>query len=255
MKCWTFIAFLFLSLFKNVFCTDTNLQMIQTFTEVQNKLNEIQRSANVMSDTHPDPELDLLQMFKPIIDKIHQLKYFDIEHSLRQISNESEYVLNPLMKFSTAKNQIDKFYNTLENFANQKVFVDEVKIDEWLSGHNSETHLDILHELIVSPNRSDSLPFKLYLALWYQVIISFEKICTFLKRDEFNFSTGWKTFMFTWTISTSSHLQPLQCHCVDRNQRICNDSILLHDYETFRSRKFHYRSVTAINLPEQLTKN
>ena len=172
MKCWTFIAFLFLSLFKSVFCTDTNLQMIQTFTEVQNKLNEIQRSANVMSDTHPDPELDLLQMFKPIVDKIRQLKYFDIEHSLRQISNESEYVLNPLMKFSTAKNQIDKFYNTLENFANQKVFVDEVKIDEWLSGHNSETHLDILHELIVSPNRTDSLPFKLYLALWYQVILS-----------------------------------------------------------------------------------
>ena len=184
MKCWTFIAFL-LSVFKIVFCTDTNLQVIKTFTEVQNVLNEIQKSANVMSDSHPDPELDLLKMFKPIISKIDQLEIFDIENSLRPIANESEYVLNQFMKFSTAKNQIEKFYTTLANFVNQNVFVDEVKIDEWLSGHNSASHLEILHEIIASPNRLDSLPYKLYLALWYQVIISgfFDE---FLKAKEIN---------------------------------------------------------------------
>ena len=180
MKSSAFIAF-FLSTLKIVFCE--NIQVIQTFTEVQKLLGQIQNDANMIS--HPDPEFELLQMFKPVVDKIEELKVFDIEDTIRQIGNDSEFVLNPVMKFSIATNQIKNFYATFEDFVNQKVYVDEVKIDEWLNGHNAKVHLETLHEVIAPQNRSDSLPYKLYLTLWYQVIFSTFLLIILLKMYTF----------------------------------------------------------------------
>ena len=234
MKSSAFIAILFYAC-EIVYCE--NIQVIQTFTNVQKLVSQIQSDANIIS--HPDPEFELLQMFKPVVAKIEELQVFDIDDTIRQIGNDSEFVLNPVMKFSIATNQIKNFYATFEDFVNQKVYVDEVKIDEWLNGHNAKVHLETLHEVIAPQNRSDSLPYKLYLTLWYQVILLTHHIFKLILNCVY--FTGWKTFMFTWPISASSHLQSLQCHRFDGNQRVRDDPIFLHDYATLWPRKFHHR--------------
>ena len=165
MKASTLILFQFVSVFSE------DLKIVQTFKNVQEQLDEIKNNVETMHKAHPDPELVLLQMFDPIVKEIENftISVF-VENSLIQIADEYEYVLNPVNKLQLAKSKVDTFYEKFEKYVKKEVFVDEVVLDEWLTDHDSESNMEKLHEIFVPEQRSDSLPYKLYLALWYQVI-------------------------------------------------------------------------------------
>ena len=60
-------------------------------------------------------------------------------------------MLNPWRKLANSKDHIAKNYQNLQNYFNNKVFVDEVVLDEFLKSHESEQNLKQLHNVMWHP--------------------------------------------------------------------------------------------------------
>ena len=142
---------------------------------ILNELDKVQQSVALMQEDQLDPEFAILHKFKPILSLINSLdgkQESEMDQLSDQVSSQAEFTeffSEPWQKFREAKGKIGQFFALLQHFANNKVYVDEVVIDDFTRSHKSNESLDVIHDLIVSQNWSNGLLFKLYQELRSQV--------------------------------------------------------------------------------------
>ena len=149
---------------------DFKSEMYQNITD---KLEEI-LSMTAFDHSNNNPEREILNKFKEIdnIIELFEDKIENIDEILEKVTDEYEFVLNPWRKIERAKLHVELDYQCFRNFIQNNVYVDEVITDEFCQKQKSKENLEIIHLATVPPSsddRKNSILYKLYISLWYQV--------------------------------------------------------------------------------------
>ena len=153
---------------------------IETFKNVQKEIESVQNSASLMSDNHPDAELEILKMFQNVLPRIEPLesKIFNTDENMESISAKyelDEYFTKPWNKLKFHKWKISNNYNDFQRFVYSKVFVDEVIVDNFVGRMNQNLYdLDEIHKLFTW--RNESFLKKLHSELYISVSNLFENL-------------------------------------------------------------------------------
>jgi hypothetical protein len=160
----------------------TNLKASKAIFKVHETIEHIKNVSSMMLERHPDPEKDVLNMFKQIDDQISELEdqvaNSNIWTIMTMIGNEPiehVQVRDDWQSLKRTISEVGLFYHHLRQYIRNEVYFDEVIINDFIKGQRPKSlaGLQNLHKFTVSANRADSLLYKLYMTLWYQVVVYF----------------------------------------------------------------------------------
>lgn len=151
------------------------LVKVQSLTQdlFQRVQNEILFEINQDSDT----EVDILKKFSSALKIIQdfendldlKLNIDSIIEVIAQHHEFDEYFAQPWQQLKQCKNDIWIFFNYFKEYAEQTVFVDEVVINDFIESNGAKENLLKMHEIWAPKNKSQAVPYKLYLELLIQV--------------------------------------------------------------------------------------
>ena len=166
-------VFIIVLIFKTVKANSNTLDFkSKMYQNITVKIEEI-LSITEFNHSIIDSEREILNKFKEIdnIIKLFEDRIENIDEILEKVSDEYEFVLNPWRKIERAKLHVELDYQCFRNLIQNIVYVDEVITDEFCQKQKSKENLEIIHLATVPPSndRKNSILYKLYNSLWYQV--------------------------------------------------------------------------------------
>ena len=162
--------------------TQNQPDIIDLYHGLTSKLSQIQNVGD-LTKNFVNPERAVLDKFIEIDELIEEIEenQNNVDDIIEKVCNDYEFVLNPWRKVERSKLHIQLDYQCFRNFIRNSAYVDEVVTNDFCERQKSKENLEVIHNAIVSENTTDTLLYKLFITLWYQV--SFRKF-TFEPSDQ-----------------------------------------------------------------------
>ncbi len=209
--------------------------------QVWSEINDPGRAA-ILERSEAGLEAEVLSKFQHVHDQVYSLdntvgisKVWSVLTSVyRQNSSLLEKDIVQLQKLT---GRVGLVYQHFGHYLVNRDEVNELVIKDFVKSQENITKSGLreIHDITVPENRSQSILYKLYLVLWFQVQLPYQNFDVVVNV----YFPGWETTLQPRTISCSSDLQPLQRDRPHRNQGLRHDTVRLHDVENVRIWQFH----------------